>query len=260
MQHGTWQRPQLLSAFTKNYDRSWNRLWSEIALYVGSNVLLSVCVQVASHTTDPEWNSATMIFTGIGKYDADHIVVTVMHKNLSAQSDAELGQAIVDLRTVILSPSIESDAWYMLQQRTGVRHEVSGRRRIECTYFISDSNNIVPGRKDAEDGGDFVHTPNMLVGTIICGRSLHLKGRELVDAYVTLKVGANKHSTAVVRKNCNPHWDHAFKLPISDGSRMITVKVGPNIKVHCQYFSCRSKTTVCFVIVLSAPASYRWLK
>ena len=189
-----------------------------------------MCVQVASHTTDPEWNSATMIFTGIGKYDADHIVVTVMHKSLSAQSDVELGQAIVDLRTVVLSPSIESDAWYMLQQRTGMRHEVSGRIRIECTYFISDSNNIVPGRKDAEDGGDLVHTPNMLVGTIICGRSLHLKGRELVDAYVTLKVGAHKHSTAVVRKNCNPHWDHEFKLPVSDGSRMITVKVRLNIK------------------------------
>ena len=86
-----------------------------------------------------------MIFTGIGKYDADHIVVTVMHKSLSAQSDVELGQAIVDLRTVVLSPSIESDAWYMLQQRTGMRHEVSGRIRIECTYFISDSNNIVLG-------------------------------------------------------------------------------------------------------------------
>ena len=67
-----------------------------------------------------------MIFTGIGKYDADHIVVTVMHKSLSAQSDVELGQAIVDLRTVVLSPSIESDAWYMLQQRTGMRHEVWG--------------------------------------------------------------------------------------------------------------------------------------
>ena len=66
-----------------------------------------------------------MIFTGIGKYDADHIVVTVMHKSLSAQSDVELGQAIVDLRTVVLSPSIESDAWYMLQQRTGMRHELS---------------------------------------------------------------------------------------------------------------------------------------
>ena len=171
-----------------------------------------------------------MIFTGIGKYDADHIVVTVMHKSLSAQSDVELGQAIVDLRTVVLSPSIESDAWYMLQQRTGMRHEVSGRIRIECTYFTSDSNNIVPGSKDAEDGGDLVHTPNMLVETIICGRSLHLKGRELVDAYVTLKVGAHKHSTAVVGKNCNPHWDHEFKLPVSDGSRMITVKVGLNIK------------------------------
>ena len=67
-----------------------------------------------------------MIFTGIGKYDADHIVVTVMHKSLSAQSDVELGQAIVDLRTVVLSPSIESDAWYMLQQRTGMRHESLG--------------------------------------------------------------------------------------------------------------------------------------
>ena len=122
-----------------------------------------MCVQVASHTTDPEWNSATMIFTGIGKYDADHIVVTVMHKSLSAQSDVELGQAIVDLRTVVLSPSIESDAWYMLQQRTGMRHEVSGRIRIECTYFISDSNNIVPGRKDAEDGGDLVQYYSSLI-------------------------------------------------------------------------------------------------
>ena len=78
-----------------------------------------------------------MIFTGIGKYDADHIVVTVMHKSLSAQSDVELGQAIVDLRTVVLSPSIESDAWYMLQQRTGMRHEVSGR--IRCLLYTSDA-------------------------------------------------------------------------------------------------------------------------
>ena len=55
---------------------------------------------------------------------------------------------------------------------------VSGRMQIECTYFISDSNNIVPGRKDAEDGGDLVHTPNMARWNYRRGRSLHLQREE----------------------------------------------------------------------------------
>jgi len=65
----------------------------------------------------------------------------------------------------------------------------------------------------------------MLFCTIIRGRSLYLGRRESVDAYVTLKVGLKKRSTPVARRNSNPHWDCAFKLPVSDGSAMVVVKV-----------------------------------
>ena len=61
---------------------------------------------VANRTTDPEWQSSTMIFVDIAENDVDHIVLNVMHKNLSAQADVDLGAAIVDLRTAILSPGI----------------------------------------------------------------------------------------------------------------------------------------------------------
>jgi Ca2+-dependent lipid-binding protein len=180
---------------------------------------------VANRTTEPEWNSAIMIFTGIGKSDADHVVATVMHKNLSVQADVELGRAFVDLRTVVLSPSIESDAWYDLQPSPGTTHEVSGQIRIECTYFISDTDDILPEQDDVEMDDEVTPPPNMLFCTIIRGRSLYLGRRESVDAYVTLKVGLKKRSTPVARRNSNPHWDCAFKLPVSDGSAMVVVKV-----------------------------------
>ena len=147
---------------------------------------------VANHTTDPEWHSATMIFVDIAENDVDHIVLTVVHKNLSAQADVELGCAIVDLRTAVLSPGIEVDEWYPLQKTANTELTVNGRVRVEMTYFVSDGDDVLPSDDEDDDEEDEDRSPNMLVGTIVRGRHLELEGKDTVDAYATLVVGGSK--------------------------------------------------------------------
>ena len=180
---------------------------------------------VANRTTDPEWQSSTMIFVDIAENDVDHIVLNVMHKNLSAQADVDLGAAIVDLRTAILSPGIETDEWYALQRAPGMDQPATGRVRVEMTYFVSEGDDVLPSDDDDDDDDDEDRSPNMLVGTIVRGRHLEVEGRDLVDAYATVKIGAHKAHTSVVRRNNGPHWDQQFKLPVSDGSLSISLKV-----------------------------------
>ena len=88
---------------------------------------------VANGTTEPEWSSSTMIFTDIAENDVDHVLVRVAHKNLSAQADVDLGQCIIDLRTAVLSPGIETDEWYDLQRTPSMDRAAAGRVRVEAT-------------------------------------------------------------------------------------------------------------------------------
>eukprot|EP00633_Aureoumbra_lagunensis_P005480 CAMPEP_0197308502 /NCGR_PEP_ID=MMETSP0891-20130614/6865_1 /TAXON_ID=44058 ORGANISM="Aureoumbra lagunensis, Strain CCMP1510" /NCGR_SAMPLE_ID=MMETSP0891 /ASSEMBLY_ACC=CAM_ASM_000534 /LENGTH=1990 /DNA_ID=CAMNT_0042792899 /DNA_START=20 /DNA_END=5992 /DNA_ORIENTATION=+ len=187
--------------------------------------------QVLNHTTNPEWNSARMVFQDVTENGIDHIVVRINHKNLSAQADETIGQAIVDLRTVLLSPGIESDEWYDLQGATGMKMSATGAVRIEMTYFLSEGDEALPDDDDDDDLDTDAdqRLPNMLVGSIVRARGLYVQGKELPDSYASIRVssgsGLHKSKTKVAKKNSSPHWDHQFRLPVSDGEENIILKV-----------------------------------
>mmetsp|Transcript_9637 Transcript_9637/g.30891 ORF Transcript_9637/g.30891 Transcript_9637/m.30891 type:complete len:1963 (-) Transcript_9637:92-5980(-) len=179
---------------------------------------------VLNGTTDPEWNSARMVFGDITENETDHCVVTIMHKDLSAQQDQCIGLVIVDLRTVVLSPGIETDEWFELQRAPGMSGPASGTVRLEMTYFLNEGEDALP-EDDYEEGEEEAGQPNVLAGTIARSRGLYLEGKELVDAYVSVRVAGGKSSTAVYKKNNSPHWDHRFRLPVADGEETILIKV-----------------------------------
>ncbi|KAJ8603740.1 hypothetical protein CTAYLR_000260 [Chrysophaeum taylorii] len=183
---------------------------------------------VLNHTTDPEWNSARMVFSDITENETDHVVVTVMHKDLSAQQDQTIGAAIVDLRTAVLSPGIETDEWYELERAPGMGVAASGQVRIEATYFLNEGEDALPDEEEGEVEEEASRLPNMLVGTVARARGLYLEGKDLLDAYASVRVLGGtivKASTPVQRRNNSPHWDFGFKLPVSEGERQILVKV-----------------------------------
>lgn len=186
-----------------------------------------------NHTTDPVWNSNRMVFNDITENETNYVVVTIMHKDLSAQQDQCIGQVIIDLQTAVLSPGIETDEWYELERAPGMNVAASGQIRIEMTYFINEGEDALP-EDDADEAhrDDVAQQPNMLVGTVVRARGLYFESKELVDAYVSLRImsiggggSGYKVSTSVFKRNNSPHWGHKFQLPVSQGEKMISVKV-----------------------------------
>ena len=82
---------------------------------------------VVNSSQNPEWTTQRMIFLDVAENDVDHVVLSVWHKNLGGGSDVPLGQAIVYLRTVVLSPGIEQDDRIELTPVPGQTNECSGQ-------------------------------------------------------------------------------------------------------------------------------------
>ena len=84
---------------------------------------------VVNSSQNPEWTTQRMIFLDVAENGVDHVVLSVWHKNLGGGSDVPLGQAIVYLRTVVLSPGIEQDDRIELTPVPGQTNECSGSLR-----------------------------------------------------------------------------------------------------------------------------------
>ncbi|KAH8059008.1 hypothetical protein JL722_5555 [Aureococcus anophagefferens] len=160
----------------------------------------SETTNVANSTTNPDWNATRMIFVDIAENDVDHMLLRVMHKNLSGGPDTPLGQCI-----------------------PGQKTPVGGRIKVEMSYFISDGDLDLPDGEDSDDDDEDTG-PNMLVGTIFRAKGLYLEGKPFVDAYVTVRVGRKKAKTPVVKSN-GPMYNFEFRLPVSSGEDDVVLKV-----------------------------------
>ena len=106
---------------------------------------------VVNSSQNPEWTTQRMIFLDVAENDVDHVVLSVWHKNLGGGSDVPLGQAIVYLRTVVLSPGIEQDDRIELTPVPGQMNECSGSLRVELSYFVGDTDLLDDDASDDDE-------------------------------------------------------------------------------------------------------------
>lgn len=173
---------------------------------------------VVNSSQNPEWTSQRMIFLDVAENDIDHAVLSIYHKSLGGGADVPLGQAVCYLRTVVLSPGIEQDDRIELGPMPGQTQECKGSLRIELSYFVGDNDLLDDNDSDDEDVGA---RPNMLVGVMHRAKML----RSTVDAYCAIQCDGKKARSPVVRRTTGPLFDHAFKIPVSDGTKDVLLKL-----------------------------------
>ena len=136
-------------------------------------------------------------------------------------------------------------------------------------------------------GGWLPHRPNMLVGTICRGRGLKVDGSdrpldsytatragipfessptppsEKTDSrprrYATVRIGRNKTHSPTVRRSGAPAYDHAFRLPTSDGHAVVVVKVKERGILGTRLVG-RATIPMVEVAAYGDPGFSRWLK
>ena len=74
---------------------------------------------------------------------------------------------------------------------------------------------------DASDDEDVGAKPNMLVGTFHRARLC----RRPADVYCSISCDGKKARSQVVKRTKGPLFDHAFKVPVSDGTKEVMIKL-----------------------------------
>ena len=86
-----------------------------------------------------QWESERLIFLDVAENEVDHVLLTVMHKNLGGGADQTLGQCICHLRTAVLSPGIETVDSLDLAPAPGQTTPCSGSLRVEMAHAAPSS-------------------------------------------------------------------------------------------------------------------------
>jgi SNF2 family DNA or RNA helicase len=97
-----------------------------------------------------------MIFSGLLMNDTESVMVYVKHKDASTGKETPLGVTIISLATAYNSPRMEIDAWYPLNETTGVE-EAQGEVRVKMIYFNNSDADMVAYVKFLKPNAETVH-------------------------------------------------------------------------------------------------------
>lgn len=184
---------------------------------------------------DPEWKSDdAMIFFHVAETNVQHAMCTVMHKDPQTGRELAIGQVAVPLATALLSPGIAVDQSFVVSPAKADGDEpvaeMTARLRVLVTYFLDDDFGM---DEEGELAPLSKNLPNCLEVTVAKARNLRpLEGKSSVDAYVTIHAGGSKHRTKVEKNNTSPRWDHECKIPVTDGSSNVEIKVKHRQNFH----------------------------
>ena len=167
---------------------------------------------------NPRWGGSAMIFSGLLMNDTESVMVYIKHKDTSTGKETPLGVTIIPLSTAYNSPRMEIDAWYPLNETTGV-DEAQGEVRVKMIYFNkSDADMQASMATDAA-----VQPPNLLEVHISDARGLG--DGKAMEAFVIVQVGDLRKESRICKKSSTPSWDEIITIPIMDGKEMVDITV-----------------------------------
>ena len=167
---------------------------------------------------NPRWGGSAMIFSGLLMNDTESVMVYIKHKDAATGKETPLGVTIIPLSTAYNSPRMEIDAWYPLNETTGV-DEAQGEVRVKMIYFNkSDADMQASMAPDAA-----VQPPNLLEVHISDARGLG--DGKAMEAFVIVQVGDLRKESRICKKSSTPSWDEIITIPIMDGKEMVDITV-----------------------------------